>query len=134
MKKIIAMVAAALVLAVVLAVPALAQQTSGPATGAQAVNAALAGNVCVQQAENVNSGNVDIDQAANNINAQVGFAQTAVAEPTGENAEAVAVNEAKDVNVTQNQTVTQNIAQTAHGIEQVNNALQICNQAFTAVR
>jgi hypothetical protein len=77
---------------------------SGPATGVQAVDAEHAGNVCVQQVQNVNSGNVDIDQAAAIINEQIGKLQT--------------------------QTVNQSINQNAEGIEQVNNAIQICEQAL----
>jgi hypothetical protein len=131
MKKIIAMLVAGLALVVVLAVPAWAQQTSGPATGAQAVDAAGAGNVCVQQVQNVNSGNVDIDQVAANTNAQTGFAQNATATASGAGSTAVATNVAEHINVSQAQIVTQVIVQNAIGIEQVNNAVQVCDQAFT---
>src|SRR3712207_4685715 len=99
--------------------PAFAQQTSGPATGAQAVDAAGAGNVCVQQVQNVNSGNVTQDQAAANINAQIGALQTALATATGAGSTAAAANVAQGVTVTQTQNVDQNIAQTQEGIEQI---------------
>ncbi len=110
--------------------PALAQQTSGPATGAQAVDAAGAGNVCVQQVQNVNSGNVSQEQAAANINAQIGNLQAALAAATAEGATATAQNEQRDVNVRQTQNVDQSIAQTQEGIEQINNAFQLCNQVL----
>jgi hypothetical protein len=122
------LLAALLAMVLVVSSPAWAQQTSGPATGLQAVNAAHAGNVCVQALQNVNSGNVTQAQAAENINEQLGFTQTATATAEGEDATAVATNIAEDVTVTQTQDVTQNIAQTQEGIEQVNNAFQLCNQ------
>jgi hypothetical protein len=127
------LLAALLAMTVMAAVPAWAQQTSGPATGVQAVDAAGAGNVCVQQVQNVNSGNVDIDQAAANVNEQVGFLQAAAAEASGQDSTAVAANVAADVNVTQTQDVTQAINQQATGIEQINTAIQICNQAFIQI-
>src|SRR5918992_3654906 len=110
------LLAALLAMVLVVSSPALAQQTSGPAVGGQAVNAAHAGNVCVQALQNVNSGNVTQAQAAENVNTQVGFAQAAAAEATGEDATAVATNIAEDVTVTQTQDVTQNIEQTQEGI------------------
>src|SRR5829696_2623556 len=120
------LLAALLAMMLVASSPAFAQQTSGPATGAQAVDAAGAGNVCVQQVQNVNSGNVSQDQAAANINNQIGAMQDAAA-AADRGAVAVATNEA---NVTQTQTVDQSIAQSQEGIEQINNALQICNQTL----
>jgi len=106
--------------------PAWAQQTSGPATGAQAVNAAFAGNVAVQQVQNVNSGNVDQDQTAVNANAQIGADQTAVATAEDQGI-AVAVNLA-DVDQTQN--VDQSITQAQEGIVQQNWAFQLSNQTL----
>ena len=123
------LLAALLAMVLVVSAPALAQQTSGPAVGGQAVNAAHAGNVCVQALQNVNSGNVTQAQAAENINAQLGFTQAAAA-TAEDGGVAVATNIAKDVTVTQTQDVTQNIEQTQEGIEQVNNAFQLCNQVL----
>src|SRR5215213_5894444 len=99
------LLAALLAMMLVASSPAWAQQTSGPATGTQAVDAAGAGNVCVQQVQNVNSGNVD--QAAANVNAQLGALQTALA-AADRGAVAVAANAA---DVTQTQNVDQSIAQ-----------------------
>jgi hypothetical protein len=120
------LLAALLAMTLAASAPAFAQQTSGPATGLQAVNAAHAGNVCVQQVQNVNSGNVSQEQLAANINVQLGALQEAVA--VAVDGTATASNEA---NVTQTQTtVDQSIAQNQEGIEQINNALQICEQAL----
>jgi hypothetical protein len=128
------LLAAMLAMMLVASSPAWAQQTSGSATGAQAVWAPHAGNVAVQQLQNVNSGNVNQEQAAANVNEQVGFAQTATAtaEATGEDAEALAIaaNIAEDVDVTQTQTVDQSITQSQEGIEQTNNAFQLANQTL----
>ena len=120
------LLAALLAMMLVASSPAWAQQTSGPATGAQAVDAAGAGNVCVQQVQNVNSGNVDQDQAAANVNAQLGALQTALA-AADRGAVAVAANAA---DVTQTQNVDQSIAQNQDAIDQINNAIQICNQTL----
>src|SRR5918998_3183486 len=95
--------------------PAFAQQTSGPATGAQAVDASGAGNVCVQQVQNVNSGNVSQEQAAANINAQIGALQAAAAAAEAGGV-AVATNVAEGVTVTQTPNGGQKIAQTPEGI------------------
>jgi hypothetical protein len=127
------LLAALLAMTLVATVPVWAQQTSGPATGVQAVDAAGAGNVCVQQVQNVNSGNVDIDQAAANINEQRGFLQEAAAVASGAGSDAAAANVAANVNVTQTQDVTQAINQQATGIQQINTAIQICEQAFIQV-
>ncbi len=124
------LLAAMLAMVLLASSPAFAQQESGPATGLQAVWAPHAGNVAVQQLQNVNSGNVNQVQAAVNENAQVGFAQAAAAEATGEGATAVATNVAEDVNVTQTQTVDQSITQSQEGIEQTNNAFQLANQTL----
>jgi hypothetical protein len=124
------LLAAMLAMMLVASSPAFAQQTSGPATGAQAVWAPHAGNVAVQQLQNVNSGNVNQVQNAANVNQQIGFAQTATATATGEGATAVAVNVAEDVNVTQTQDVNQSITQSQEGIEQTNNAFQLANQTL----
>ena len=119
------LLAAMLAMTLVASSPAFAQQTSGAATGAQAVNAAFAGNVAVQQLQNVNSGNVDQDQVAANVNAQIGAVQTATA--TADGGTAVAVNLA---DVDQTQTVNQSIAQNQQGIVQQNNAIQLANQVL----
>ena len=119
------LLAALLAMTLAASAPAFAQQTSGPATGLQAVNAAHAGNVCVQQLQNVNSGNVSQEQAAANINAQIGAVQDAVA--IADEGVAVAANVA---DVTQTQDVNQSIAQNQEGIEQANNAFQLCNQVL----
>jgi hypothetical protein len=119
------LLAAMLAMLLVASSPAFAQQTSGAATGLQAVNAAFAGNVAVQQLQNVNSGNVDQDQVAANVNAQIGAVQTATA--TADGGTAVAVNLA---DVDQTQTVDQSIAQNQEGIVQQNNAIQLANQVL----
>jgi hypothetical protein len=124
------LLAAVLAMMLVASSPAWAQQTSGPATANPSVNAAHAGNVAVQQVQNVNTGNVNQVQEAANVNAQIGFAQVATATATGEDATAVAANEAEDVNVTQTQTVDQNITQSQQGISQTNNAFQLANQTL----
>ena len=113
------LLAALLAMTLLASAPAFAQQTSGPATGLQAVNAAHAGNVCVQQLQNVNTGNVDQDQAAANINEQIGAIQVAI------DSDAV-----QEDNVAQAQDVNQSITQTQDGINQTNNALQICKQVL----
>ena len=119
------LLAAMLAMTLVASSPAFAQQTSGAATGLQAVNAAFAGNVAVQQVQNVNSGNVDQDQVAANVNAQIGAVQTATA--TADGGTAVAVNLA---DVDQTQTVNQSIGQNQQGIVQQNNAIQLANQVL----
>jgi hypothetical protein len=119
------LLAALLAMTLAASAPAFAQQTSGPATGAQAVNAAHAGNVCVQQLQNVNSGNVSQEQFAANVNVQLGAVQDAVA--VADKGVAVAANEA---NVTQTQTVDQSIAQNQVGIAQINDAFQLCHQVL----
>ena len=121
------LLAAMLAMMLVASSPAWAQQTSGAATANPAVNAAHAGNVAVQQVQNVNTGNVNQEQAAANINEQIGALQTAVATAV-DNSTAVASNQVG--NVTQTQTVDQSITQTQEGIEQVNNAFQLCNQVL----
>src|SRR5918998_5194791 len=122
------LLAALLAMMLVASAPAWAQQTSGPATASPKVDAAGAGNVCVQQVQNVNTGNVNQEQAAANVNSQIGALQAAAAaaEATGDLSLAIAagVNLAEDVTVTQTQNVDQNIAQTQQGIEQINNAIQ----------
>ena len=123
------LLAALLAMTLAASAPAWAQQTSGPATANPSVNAAGAGNVCVQQVQNVNTGNVSQSQDAVNENAQIGFTQVAAATAVaGDDATAVATNVAEDVNVTQTQTVNQSIAQTQDAIHQTNNAFQLCNQ------
>jgi len=120
------LLAAMLAMTLAASSPAFAQQTSGPATGAQGVDAAGAGNVCVQQLQNVNSGNVDQDQTAVNDNAQIGAIQDAAA-AADRGGVAVALNIAI---VDQIQDVVQSITQSQEGIEQQNNALQLCNQTL----
>ncbi len=121
------LLAALLAMVLVASSPAWAQQTSGPAVGAQAVDAAHAGNVCVQALQNVNSGNVSQEQAAANINEQIGQLAEAAATATGDNASAEA-NAAVEGNVTQ--TVNQSITQNQQGISQTNNAFQLANQTL----
>jgi hypothetical protein len=120
------LLAAMLAMVLVASSPAFAQQTSGAATGIEAVNAAFAGNVAVQQLQNVNSGNVDQDQVAANFNQQIGADQTAVA-TAADNGTAIAVNLA---DVDQTQTVDQSITQSQEGISQTNNAIQLANQVL----
>src|SRR5215207_8624809 len=115
------LLAAMLAMTLAASSPAFAQQTSGPATDAEG-----AGNVCVQQLQNVNSGNVDQDQTAVNDNAQIGAIQDAAA-AADRGGVAVALNIAI---VDQIQDVVQSITQSQEGIEQQNNALQICNQTL----
>ena len=125
------LLAALLAMTLAASAPAWAQQTSGPATANPSVNAAHAGNVCVQQVQNVNTGNVSQSQDAVNENAQIGFTQVAAATAVaGDDATAVATNVAEDVNVTQTQDVNQSITQNQQGISQVNWAFQLCNQTL----
>ena len=121
------LLAALLAMTLAASSPAWAQQTSGPATANPSVNAAHAGNVCVQQVQNVNTGNVNQVQNAANVNVQIGFAQLAAA-IAGD--DAFADNFAEDVDVDQTQNVEQNITQNQEGISQINNALQICQQTL----
>ena len=124
------LLAALLAMTLVASAPAWAQQTSGPATANPAVDAAGAGNVCVQQVQNVNTGNVDQDQAAATVNAQLGV--LAVIAGNVEGAQGPQQNKIiqKDIDVDQTQNVEQNITQTQEGIEQVNWAFQLCNQTL----
>ena len=122
------LLAALLAMTLVVTYPAWAQQTSGPATANPAVNAAHAGNVCVQQVQNVNTGNVSQEQAAAAINEQIALLGVAVA-VGGDDAEARVMNVRENVQV-QTQNVEQNITQTQEGIEQVNWAFQLCNQTL----
>jgi hypothetical protein len=126
------LLAALLAMMLVASSPAWAQQTSGPATANPSVDAAGAGNVAVQQVQNVNTGNVNQEQTAANVNEQIGFQQVAEATATSVEGDALAVaaNVAEDVNVTQTQTVDQNITQTQQGISQTNNAFQFANQTL----
>jgi hypothetical protein len=126
------LLAALLAMMLVASSPAWAQQTSGPATANPSVDAAGAGNVCVQQVQNVNTGNVNQEQNAANVNEQIGFIQVAEATATSEEGDALAVaaNVALGVDVTQTQTVDQNITQTQQGISQTNNAFQLANQTL----
>jgi hypothetical protein len=125
------LLAALLAMTLAASAPAWAQQTSGPATANPSVNAAHAGNVCVQQVQNVNTGNVSQSQEAVNENAQIGFIQEAIAEAVaGDDALAEALNLALGVDVAQTQTVDQSITQSQQGISQTNNALQLCHQTL----
>src|SRR3712207_4353833 len=112
------LLAALLAMTLVVTYPAWAQQTSGPATANPSVNAAHAGNVCVQQVQNVNTGNVSQEQAAATINEQIALLGVAVAVAEGEDAKAVAKADVKDAEQNQTQTVTQNITQNQVGISQ----------------
>ena len=122
------LLAALLAMTLAVTYPAWAQQTSGPATANPSVNAAHAGNVCVQQVQNVNTGNVSQEQAAAAINAQIALLGVAVAVAEGEDAKAVAKANVKEAEQNQTQTVTQNITQNQVGISQTNNAFQLCHQ------
>ncbi len=127
MRKLV-LLAALLAMMLVASSPAWAQQTSGPATANPAVNAAHAGNVCVQQVQNVNTGNVSQEQAAAAINEQIALLGVAVA-VGGDDAQARVQNVRENVQV-QSQTVDQNITQNQEGIEQVNWAFQLSNQTL----
>ena len=124
------LLAAVLAMTLVASSPAWAQQTSGAATANPSVDAAHAGNVCVQQVQNVNTGNVSQEQAAAAINEQISLVGVAVAVAEGEDARAVADARVRDVDVNQTQNVEQNITQSQQGIEQVNWAFQLCNQTL----
>jgi hypothetical protein len=125
------LLAAMLAMMLLASSPAWAQtQTSGAATANPAVNAAGAGNVCVQQVQNVNTGNVNQVQEAAAINEQISLVGVAVAIATGEDARATADARVRDVTVNQTQDVNQNITQSQEGISQTNWAFQLCNQTL----
>jgi hypothetical protein len=124
------LLAALLAMTLAASSPAWAQQTSGSATANPSVNAAHAGNVAVQQVQNVNTGNVNQVQAAAAINEQISLLGVAVAVAEGEDARARADVRVRDVTVNQTQNVEQNITQTQEGIEQVNWAFQLANQTL----
>ena len=124
------LLAALLAMTLAVTYPAWAQQTSGPATANPSVNAAHAGNVCVQQVQNVNTGNVSQEQAAATINAQIGVLAAIVGnQEAGPGPQQNKIIQ-KNIDVDQTQTVEQNITQTQEGIEQVNWAFQLCNQTL----
>ena len=124
------LLAAVLAMTLVASSPAWAQQTSGPATANPSVNAAHAGNVCVQQVQNVNTGNVNQVQTAETVNAQIGVLAAIVGnEEAGPGPQMNRIVQ-RDIDVDQTQTVEQNITQTQEGIEQVNWAFQLCNQTL----
>ena len=124
------LLAAMLAMTLVASSPAWAQQTSGPATANPSVNAAHAGNVCVQQVQNVNTGNVNQVQTAETVNAQIGVLAAIVGnEEAGPGPQMNRIVQ-RDIDVDQTQTVEQNITQTQEGIEQVNWAFQLCNQTL----
>ena len=123
------LLAAMLAMMLLASSPAWAQtQTSGAATANPAVNAAGAGNVCVQQVQNVNTGNVSQVQEAATINEQISLLGVALAFATGEDAEANAEANVENATQSQTQTVEQNITQSQEGISQTNWAFQLCNQ------
>ncbi len=129
MKKLM-LLAALLAMTLLASAPAWAQQTSGAATANPSVNAAHAGNVAVQQVQNVNTGNVSQVQAAANINAQIGVLAAIVGnveEGPGPQMNRIVQ---RDIDVDQTQNVEQNITQNQEGIEQVNWAFQLCNQTL----
>ncbi len=124
------LLAAMLAMMLVASSPAWAQQTSGAATANPAVNAAGAGNVCVQQVQNVNTGNVNQVQAAANVNAQIGVLAAIVGnveEGPGPQMNRIVQ---RDIDVDQAQTVNQSITQSQQGISQTNWAFQLCNQTL----
>ncbi len=121
--------AVAAMMVVMTAVPALAQnapQTSGAASSNEAVNAPGAGNVCVQQADNVNTGNNQqnlLNLQANlqlNINALIGTMNRIM--ETGLGDLFAASNNAA--------TQTNNATNTQNGITQLDAANQECDQAL----
>ena len=122
------LLAAVLAMMLVASSPAWAQQTSGAATANPAVNAAGAGNVAVQQVQNVNTGNVNQVQEAAAINEQISLVGVAVA-VAGDDAQARVMN-VRENEQNQTQNVEQNITQSQEGIEQVNWAFQLCNQTL----
>ena len=124
------LLAAVLAMMLVASSPAWAQQTSGPATANPSVDAAGAGNVCVQQLQNVNTGNVNQVQTAETVNAQIGVLAAIVGNVEGEQGPQQNRIVQRDIDVDQAQTVEQNITQTQEGIEQVNWAFQLCNQTL----
>ncbi len=128
--------AAMLAMAMAVAVPAFAQQTSGAATsGGATLTAGDLANQCVQVANNVNSGNVSQTAAATNIQANIGALTAIEQNATASGDRSTAANAADvDQNVTQNNTATQSNTITQDGIDQVNNAQATCNQAIAQVQ
>jgi hypothetical protein len=113
------------------AVPAFAQnapQTSGAAMSDLLVNAEKAGNVAVQQANNVNTGNNQQNLLNLQSNAQIN------ANVLVDSSQAIAAG--GDVNIASNNTATQSntATNTQNGITQVNMAQQSVAQALAIVR
>ena len=139
MKKLMVL-AAMLAMALAVAAPALAQQTSGAATsGGASLTAGDLANQCAQVANNVNTGNVDQDAAAENIQSNIGalalLEQNATAGGGLLSFLNFALNLAfvdQDVTQTNNATQTNVIAQ--DGIDQINNAKLECNQAIAQTK
>jgi len=136
-------VAAMLAMAMAVAIPAFAQQTSGDAeaAGATLIAGDLA-NQCALIANNVNSGNVDQDAAINNIQANIGAlaeVEQIIATNVEGNTVAIVVqtNEqgavvVQDVDQTNVQANLSEINQV--GIAQVNNAQLTCEQAIAQAK
>ncbi len=136
MKKLMVL-AAMLAMALMVAAPALAQQTSGAATsGGASLKAGDLANQCAQVANNVNSGNVDQNARANNTQANVGALTAASQNGTAGGGGLLDILNFvlnllgidQDVTQTNNATQTNVIAQ--DGIDQTNNAKLECNQAI----
>ena len=113
------------------AVPAFAQnapQTSGTAMSDLLVNAEKAGNVAVQQANNVNTGNNQQNLLNLQANAQIN------ANVLVDSSQAIAAG--GDVNIASNNTATQSntATNTQNGITQVNMAQQSVAQALAIVK
>jgi LPXTG-motif cell wall-anchored protein len=122
-----------LAMVLLVAAPALAQnatQTSGPASSNLAVDAAGAGNVCVQQANNVNTGNNQQNLANIQANIQANLNLLA-----GEMNRIMETGPG-DLNAASNNAATQtnNATNTQNGITQLNAARQQCEQALAIVQ
>jgi opacity protein-like surface antigen len=139
MKKLMVL-AAMLAMTLAVAAPALAQQTSGPAgAGGASLTAGDLANQCVQVANNVNSGNVDQDAAAANIQSNIGALALLEQNATAGGGFFSFFNFALNLlGVEQNVTQTNNATQTnvigQDGIDQINNAQLTCNQAIAQVK
>ena len=130
MKKLM-LLATMLAVVLLVAAPALAQnapQTSGAASSNLTVDAAGAGNVCAQQANNVNTGNnqQNLANAQANIQANINLLERARQD----------IAAGGDVNVASGNAATQtNTATSAqYGITQLNAARQQCEQALAIVQ
>jgi hypothetical protein len=135
MKKLM-ILAAMLAMALMVAAPALAQQTSGPATsGGAELKAGDLANQCAQVANNVNSGNVSQNAEAANVQSNVGAAALVEQNATASGFLAFALNLLGiEQNVTQTNNATQTNVIAQDGIDQVNNAQLTCDQAIAQAK